>query len=75
MSLPLCAIGPARSSTAVGRRGARTALIATEGFRDVLDVANESRCDQYDLTIEKPKALVPWALRLTVPERVVLLSR
>ena len=54
----------------IERRGARTALIATEGFRDVLDIANESRYDQYDLTIEKPKPLVARALRLTVPERV-----
>ena len=54
----------------IERRGARTALIATEGFRDVLDIANESRYDQYDLTIEKPKPLVPRALRVTVPERV-----
>src|SRR5215510_14496312 len=52
------------------RRGARTALIATDGFRDVLDIATESRYDQYDLTIEKPRPLVPRALRLTVPERV-----
>ena len=54
----------------IERRGAPTALIATEGFRDVLDIANESRYDQYDLTIEKPKPLVPRALRVTVPERV-----
>ena len=54
----------------IERRGARTALIATDGFRDVLDIANESRYDQYDLTIEKPKPLVPRSLRLTVPERM-----
>ena len=54
----------------IERRGARTALIATDGFRDTLDIANESRYDQYDLTIEKPKPLVPRALRFTVPERV-----
>jgi N-methylhydantoinase A len=54
----------------IERRGARTALIATEGFRDVLDIATESRYDQYDLTIEKPPPLVPRSLRFTVPERV-----
>ena len=54
----------------IERRGARTALIATDGFRDTLDIATESRYDQYDLTIEKPKPLVPRALRFTVPERV-----
>src|SRR5256885_1218396 len=54
----------------IERRGARAALIATEGFRDVLDIANESRYDQYDLTIEKPQPLVPRSLRFTVPLRV-----
>src|SRR6185437_10482924 len=54
----------------IERRGARTALIATDGFRDTLDIATESRYDQYDLSIEKPKPLVPRALRFTVPERV-----
>lgn len=54
----------------IERRGARTALLATEGFRDVLDIATESRYDQYDLTIEKPEPLVPRSLRITVPERV-----
>ena len=54
----------------IERRGAKTALIATEGFRDVLDIGTESRYDQYDLTIDKPKPLVPRSLRFTVPERV-----
>src|SRR5436853_2327274 len=54
----------------IERRGARTALIATDGFRDTLEIANESRYDQYDLTIEKPQPLVPRSLRFTVPERV-----
>ncbi|MBX9942562.1 MAG: hydantoinase/oxoprolinase family protein [Reyranella sp.] len=58
------------TNAVIERRGARTALIATEGFRDVLDIANESRYDQYDLTIEKPKPLVPRVLRFTVPERL-----
>ncbi|MDP3673672.1 MAG: hydantoinase/oxoprolinase family protein [Novosphingobium sp.] len=38
-------------------------------FRDVLDIGTESRYDQYDLAIDKPKPLVPRALRFTVPER------
>jgi N-methylhydantoinase A len=58
------------TNAVIERRGARTALLATEGFRDVLDIANESRYDQYDLAIEKPKPLVPRALRFTVPERM-----
>ena len=58
------------TNAVIERRGARTVLIATEGFRDVLDIANESRYDQYDLSIEKPRPLVPRALRFTVPERM-----
>ena len=54
----------------IERRGAKTALIATEGFRDVLDIGTESRYDQYDLSIDKPKPLVPRSLRFTIPERV-----
>ncbi|MGJ5204908.1 hydantoinase/oxoprolinase family protein [Bradyrhizobium sp. HKCCYLR20261] len=54
----------------IERRGAKTALIATSGFRDVLDIGTESRYDQYDISIDKPKPLVPRSLRFTVPERV-----
>lgn len=54
----------------IERRGAKTALIATEGFRDVIEIADEGRFDQYDVFIEKPSPLVPRALRFTVPERV-----
>jgi len=54
----------------IERRGACTALIATEGFRDILEIGTESRYDQYDLTLEKPVPLVPRALRFTVPERM-----
>ena len=52
------------------RRGARTALVTTEGFRDILEVGYESRYDQYDLMIEKVQPIVPRRLRFTVPERV-----
>jgi len=54
----------------IERRGAKTALVATQGFRDVLDIGTESRYDQYDLNIDKPKPLVPRSLRFTVPERI-----
>ena len=54
----------------IERKGARTALIATDGFRDVLEIADESRFDQYDINIVKTKPLVDRALRFTVPERV-----
>src|SRR5712664_3484968 len=54
----------------IERKGAKTALIVTEGFRDVLALGNESRYDQYDLNIMLPEPLVPRALRLPVPERL-----
>ena len=59
----------------IERKGARTALIATDGFRDVLEIADESRFDQYDLYLEKPAPLVPRPLRFTVPERVDVAGR
>jgi len=52
------------------RKGAVTALITTQGFRDVLAIGYESRYDQYDVLIEKPVPLVPRYRRLSVPERV-----
>jgi N-methylhydantoinase A len=54
----------------IERKGATTALITTEGFRDVLALGNESRYDQYDLNIVLPEPLVPRWLRLPVPERL-----
>jgi N-methylhydantoinase A len=54
----------------IERKGARTALVTTEGFRDVLALGNESRYDQYDLNIVLPEPLVPRHLRLPVPERL-----
>jgi N-methylhydantoinase A len=58
------------TNAVIERKGARTALITTEGFRDVLALGNESRYDQYDLGISLPEPLVPRAWRLTVPERL-----
>ncbi len=58
------------TNAVIERKGARTALIATGGFRDVLEIADEGRFDQYDIFIEKPKPLVPRHLRFTVPERL-----
>ncbi|RAH99832.1 methylhydantoinase [Acuticoccus sediminis] len=56
----------------IERKGARTALIATEGFRDVLAIGYEDRYDQYDIGIVKPAPLIDKALRFTVPERVAV---
>ncbi|AEC21277.1 Hydantoin utilization protein A [Pusillimonas sp. T7-7] len=52
------------------RRGANTALITTEGFRDVLEIGTEGRFDQYDLQLERRAPLVSRGLRLTVTERI-----
>ena len=58
------------TNSLIERKGARTALVTTEGFRDVLAMGNESRYDQYDLNIILPEPLVPRHLRLPVPERL-----
>ncbi|NMG37229.1 hydantoinase/oxoprolinase family protein [Azoarcus sp. TTM-91] len=52
------------------RRGARTALLTTAGFRDVLELGTESRFDQYDITMDAPAPLIPRPLRRGVPERI-----
>jgi N-methylhydantoinase A len=54
----------------IERKGARTALITTEGFRDVLETATELRYDLHDLFIEFPEPLVPRERRIGVKERV-----
>jgi N-methylhydantoinase A len=58
------------TNAVIERKGAKTALITTEGFRDVIAMGNESRYDQYDLNIVLPQPLVPRYLRLPVPERL-----
>jgi len=58
------------TNAVIERKGARTALITTEGFRDVIAMGNESRYDQYDLNIVLPEPLVPRYLRLPVAERL-----
>jgi N-methylhydantoinase A len=58
------------TNAVIERKGAKTALITTQGFRDVLALGNESRYDQYDLNIVLPEPLVPRHLRLAVPERL-----
>jgi N-methylhydantoinase A len=52
------------------RRGGRTALLTTEGFRDVLEIARQTRPSLYDLRMPPPAPLVPRDLRFTVRERV-----
>jgi len=52
------------------RRGGRTALVTTEGFRDILEIGRQNRPALYDLTRDRPPPLVPRALRFTVRERM-----
>ena len=54
----------------IERRGAKTALITTQGFRDVIEMRTESRFEQYDLNLTLPEPLLPRQSRFTVPERV-----
>jgi N-methylhydantoinase A len=54
----------------IERKGARTALLTTEGFRDVVEIRHENRFEQYDVNIDLPPPLVPRRLRLPVRERV-----
>jgi len=54
----------------IERKGAPMALLTTEGFRDSIEIRNESRYDQYDLSIDLPKPLVSRALRFPVSERM-----
>lgn len=53
------------------RRGAPTALLTTDGFRDTLGLATEKRYDLYDLDLELPVPLVPRWLCFDVPERTL----
>jgi len=52
------------------RKGARTALIATSGFRDILQIGRQNRPALYDFTADPPPSLVPDELRYEVDERV-----
>jgi N-methylhydantoinase A len=54
----------------IERKGAKTALIVTEGFRDSIEIAFEHRFEQYDIFMRKPPPLVPREWRFGVPERM-----
>src|SRR5437762_2745594 len=54
----------------IERKGARTALLTTGGFRDALEIGREGRYDMYDLLIDPPAPLVPRHLRREVDERL-----
>ena len=54
----------------IERKGARTALLTTAGFRDTIELGTESRFDQYDINLVKKPPLVPRNWRLAITERV-----
>ena len=54
----------------IERKGAKTALLTTEGFRDTIEIRHENRFEQYDINIDLPPPLVPRRLRFPVRERV-----
>jgi N-methylhydantoinase A len=54
----------------IERRGGRTGLLTTEGFRDVLEIGRQTRPDLFDMSVRKPDPLVVRSLRLEVVERL-----
>ena len=54
----------------IERRGAKTAFVTTEGFRDVIEMRTESRFDQYDLNLILPTPLVPREDRFPIAGRI-----
>ena len=54
----------------IERRGARTALITTKGFRDVIEMRTESRFEQYDLNLVLPEPLIARNHRYVLDERI-----
>ena len=53
------------------RRGARTALLTTAGFEDVIEIGRQARPELYNLAAVKPPSLVPSELRFGIDERVI----
>ena len=54
----------------IQRRGATTALVTSEGFRDVLEIARGNRPDPFDLYFQRDEPLIPRDMRFEVPERM-----
>ncbi|MBS1789921.1 MAG: hydantoinase/oxoprolinase family protein [Acidobacteria bacterium] len=52
------------------RKGARTALVTTAGFEDVIEIGRQARPDLYNLAVKRPAPLVPSELRFGVRERI-----
>lgn len=58
------------TNTLLQHNGARTGLITTKGFRDLLEIGRQTRPNLYDMQVDKPEPLVPRDVRLEVAERV-----
>ncbi|MCX6049246.1 MAG: hydantoinase/oxoprolinase family protein [Chloroflexi bacterium] len=59
------------TNAVIERKGAKTALLTTQGFRDSIEIGRENRYDLYDLMLEQPRPLVPRYLRFDVPQRTL----
>ncbi len=53
------------------RRGARTALVTTAGFEDLIEISRQDRPELYSLKVKKPEPLVPRSLRFGITDRVL----
>lgn len=58
------------TNAVIERKGAKTALLTTKGFEDVLEIGREMRYDIYDIHLTMPQPLVPRALRIGIAERL-----
>ena len=54
----------------IERKGVKTALLTTKGFRDVLEIGREWRYDLFSLDLEMPSPIVPRQLRFEIEERI-----
>ena len=55
----------------IERKGARTVLVTTKGYRDAIEIGREHRYDMYDLFMERPAPLAPRELRFELDERIL----
>ena len=58
------------TNTLLTRGGARTALVTTEGFEDIIEIGRQARPKLYDLFFDRPEPLVPAELRFGIAERM-----
>lgn len=59
------------TNTAIERKGAKTALLTTYGFRDLLEIGRQTRPSLYNLYVDKPKQLIPRKWRREITERIL----